>query len=227
MVDTGGYTPKCTLLSINIGSVRTIGNANVSGQTGIYKLPVAGPVQVTADGLANDAIVDTKNHGGPDQAVYVYGGADYAWWSAELGRELAPGTFGENLTITDLESAALAIGDRLHIGGDPGSDRAAHPVLEAGAADGRSRLCEALSRAERPGVYCRVVREGNIRAGEPVTLEPYAGERVTVTEVFRDYYEPARDPAAIRRFLAAPLAIRARTDKEQQLREAERKDRKR
>ena len=87
------------LLSINIGSARTIGNANVSGQTGIYKLPVAGPVQVTADGLADDAIVDTKNHGGPDQAVYVYGGADYAWWVAELARELAPGTFGENLTI--------------------------------------------------------------------------------------------------------------------------------
>ena len=35
------------ILSINIGSARTIGNANVSGQTGIYKLPVAGPVQVT------------------------------------------------------------------------------------------------------------------------------------------------------------------------------------
>ena len=68
------------LLSINIGAARTIGNANVSGQTGIYKLPVAGPVQVTADGLADDAIVDTRNHGGPDQAVYVYGGADYAWW---------------------------------------------------------------------------------------------------------------------------------------------------
>ena len=105
------------ILSINIGSARTIGNANVSGQTGIYKLPVAGPVQVTADGLADDAIVDTRNHGGPDQAVYVYGGADYAWWAAELGRELAPGTFGENLTISDLESAPLAIGDRLHIGG--------------------------------------------------------------------------------------------------------------
>ena len=78
--------------------------------------------------------------------------------------------------------------------------------------------------AERPGVYCRVVREGTIRAGDPVTLEPYAGERVTVAEIFRDYYEPARDPAAIRRFLAAPLAVRARTDKERQLREAQRED---
>ena len=213
------------ILSINIGSVRTIGNANVSGQTGIYKLPVAGPVQVTADGLADDAIVDTRNHGGPDQAVYVYGGADYAWWAAELGRELAPGTFGENLTISDLESAPLAIGDRLHIGGVILEVTAPRiPCWKLAQRMGDPGFVKRFRAAERPGVYCRVVREGTIRAGDPVTLEPYAGERVTVAEIFRDYYEPARDPAAIRRFLAAPLAVRARTDKERQLREAQRED---
>ena len=213
------------ILSINIGSARTIGNANVSGQTGIYKLPVAGPVQVTADGLADDAIVDTKNHGGPDQAVYVYGGADYAWWSVELGRELAPGTFGENLTISDLESAPLAIGDRLHVGG---------VILEVTAP--RIPCWKLAQRMGDPGFVKRFAPpsgrvstaawcgKGTIRAGDPVTLEPYAGERVTVAEIFRDYYEPARDPAAIRRFLAAPLAVRARTDKERQLREAQRED---
>ena len=219
------------LLSINIGVVRTIGNANVSGQTGIYKLPVAGPVQVTADGLGDDTIVDTKNHGGPDQAVYVYGGADYAWWATELARELAPGTFGENLTISDLESAGLAIGDRLHI-----DDRlhGSGVILEVTAPRipcwklaqrmGDPGFVKRFRAAERPGAYCRVMRAGELRAGEPVRLEPYAGERVTVAEIFRDYYEPARDPAAIRRFLAAPLAVRARTDKERQLREAQRED---
>ena len=220
------------LLSINIGSVRTIGNANVSGQTGIYKLPVAGPVQVIADGLADDTIVDTKNHGGPDQAVYVYGGADYAWWAAKLEQDLVPGTFGENLTISDLESAPLAVGDRLHIGD---RQHVGGVILEVTAPRipcwklaqrmGDPGFVKRFRAAERPGAYCRVVREGELQAGDPVTVEPYAGERVTVVEVFRDYYEPARDPAAIRRFLAAPLAERARTDKEQHLREAERKDR--
>ena len=219
------------ILSINIGSVRTIGNANVSGQTGIYKFSVAGPVQVTADGLADDAIADTKNHGGPDQAVYIYGGADYTWWAAEAGRALVFGTFGENLTISDLESATLAIGDRLHIG-----DRllGSGVILEVTAPRipcwklaqrmGDPGFVKRFRGAERPGVYCRVVREGRFQAGDPVTLEPVAGERVTVPEIFRDYYEPARDPAAIRRFLAAPLAVRARTDKERQLREAQRED---
>jgi len=66
------------LLSINIGAARAVDETRSHDITGISKQPVAGPVQVTADGLAGDVIVDTKNHGGPDQAVYVYGGADYA-----------------------------------------------------------------------------------------------------------------------------------------------------
>jgi len=213
------------ILSINSGSVRTIGNANVSGQTGIYKLPVAGPVQITTAGLADDTIVDTRNHGGRDQAVYVYGGADYAWWAAELGRELAPGTFGENLTISGLESAPIAIGDRLNIGGVILEVTAPRiPCWKLAQRMGDPGFVKRFRAAERPGLYCRVVREGELRAGDPVAVEPYAGERVTVAEIFRDYYEPARDPAAIRRFLAAPLAVRARTDKERQLREAQRED---
>ena len=83
------------------------------GGTAIDKQPQAGPVAVTVDGLAGDGVGNKRHHGGPDQAVYAYGTPDYAWWEAELGRPLAPGTFGENLTIEGLESAELAIGDRL------------------------------------------------------------------------------------------------------------------
>ena len=60
-------------------------------------------------------ICDKKSHGGPDQAIYVYGGADYEWWSQELGKEISPGTFGENLTISELQSAHFNVGDYLHI----------------------------------------------------------------------------------------------------------------
>lgn len=209
------------LLSINIGAPRPVDPSHPHDLTGSYKEPAAGPVQVTRAGLPGDAIIDTQHHGGPDQAVYLYGSADYAWWAGELGRELAPGTFGENLTVAGLESAGLAIGDRLHIGA---------VVLEVTA----PRIpCDTFARrmgdpgfvacfraAGRPGCHCRVIREGTIRAGDSVTLEPYAGERVTIAEVFRDHYEPDLDPAAIRRFLAVPLAARIRDAKARQLRGA-------
>ncbi len=195
-------------------------NAKASGRTGIYKLPVDGPVRITAAGLPDDTICDIENHGGPDQAVYVYGAPDYAWWSDELGQELAPGTFGENLTISGLESAGLAIGDRLHIGGAILEVTAPRiPCVTLAQRMGDPGFVKRFRFAERPGVYCRVMRAGEIRAGEPVTLEPYAGEPVKVIAVFRDFYEPDRTPAAIRRFLAAPIAIRDRVEKERQLRE--------
>src|SRR3954464_519120 len=91
IIGNGGATMQ--LISINIGRTQAIQGAKASGTTGIYKLPVD-TAQITAEGLTGDAICDRENHGGVDQAVYVYGTPDYAWWSAELGRALAPGTFG-------------------------------------------------------------------------------------------------------------------------------------
>jgi MOSC domain-containing protein YiiM len=208
------------LLSINIGAARAIDETRPDDLTGIYKLPVAGPTRVTAAGLPGDAICKLKAHGGPDQAVYVYGGADYAWWAAELGRELAPGTFGENLTISELESAPLAIGDRLHVGGVTLEVTAPRfPCSTFARRMGDLGFAARFRATARPGAYCRVVREGIIRAGEPVTLEPHTGDRLTLAEVFRDHYAPDLALAAIRRFLAAPVAIRVREKKERQLRE--------
>jgi MOSC domain-containing protein YiiM len=89
--------------SVNLGDPQIVRLAGHSSKTGIYKQPVSGPVRIGALGLEGDFIASKKHHGGPDQAVYIYGAADYDWWSHELGREIGPGTFGENLTISELE----------------------------------------------------------------------------------------------------------------------------
>jgi MOSC domain-containing protein YiiM len=77
------------LLSVNVGRASPIEGAGKSGRTGIFKRPVQRPVEILSGGLAGDATSDTKNHGGPDQAVYVFGAPDYAWWAEDLGRGLA------------------------------------------------------------------------------------------------------------------------------------------
>src|ERR1041384_1940060 len=104
------------LVSVNVGLEQAIDGGKPSGKTGIFKTPRTGPVMVGEFGLQDDTIVDTENHGGPDQAVYVFTVEDYGWWSAHIGRRLEPGTFGENLTIAGLTSATLNIGDRLRVG---------------------------------------------------------------------------------------------------------------
>jgi MOSC domain-containing protein YiiM len=207
------------LVSVNIGIERSIPNAKASGKTGIYKLPVEAPAHITAYGLTGDAICDVENHGGVDQAVYIYGVTDYMWWSTALGQHLSPGTFGENLTIDKLASAAFLIGDRLHVGTVTLEVTAPRiPCVTLAARMGDPSFVKRFRSAERPGLYCRVIQEGWVQVGDDVTLERYSGEAVTVIEVFRDYYEPHLTAAALRRYLAAPIASRARLEKEEQLR---------
>ncbi|HLK61607.1 MAG TPA: MOSC domain-containing protein [Chthonomonadaceae bacterium] len=206
------------LISVNRGQERAMDNGKPSGKTGIYKLPLEGPVPITTNGLKGDVISDKRNHGGPDQALYVYGMPDYAWWSAELQSDLSPGTFGENLTITELESASLRIGDRLVIGSvtlEVTSPRIPCITLARRMED--DAFVKRFTKAERPGVYCRVLQAGSVQVGDTVFLERCSSETVTVIELMRDFYKPKLTEAAIRRFLAAPIAIRARQHKEKQL----------
>ncbi|MDQ4128490.1 MAG: MOSC domain-containing protein [Actinomycetota bacterium] len=207
------------LLSVNVGLERPIENAGKTGKTGIFKNPVAGAVRVTRHGVAGDTISDTENHGGVDQAVYVFGGPDYAWWTEELGRELPPGTFGENLTVSGLESGGACIGDRLRVGAAVLEVTAPRiPCATLAARMGDPLFVKRFRRAERPGLYCRVLSEGRVRAGDPVELEPYEGEKVFALEIFRDFFDPYLDEATLRRHLAVPIAIRARVDDERKLR---------
>jgi MOSC domain-containing protein YiiM len=207
------------LTSVNVGHKQALRIGGRETNTGIFKQPVEGAVQVTSLGLAGDAIVSRKHHGGPDQAVYVYTAQDYAWWSERLGRELGPGTFGENLTVSGVESATLRIGDRLHFGEEVVLE-VTSPRIPCMTLESRMEMrgfAKQFRDAERPGFYCRVIREGEVQAGDAARLEPFEGETVSLIEVYRDFYEPKLEEPAIRRILSAPIAVRARKHKEKQL----------
>lgn len=206
------------LFSVNTGLERPIQYATRTDITGIYKEPANGPVQLTPLGLVGDAVVDKESHGGPDQAVYIYTTPDYAWWSNELGTELAPGTFGDNFTISDLESAKLSIGDVLRVGQVILQVTAPRiPCSTLSTRMGDNGFVKRFRHAGRPGLYCRVLQPGSVQAGDPVTLEPFHGKTVTIREMFEEYYGSHDNEAELRRYLDAPIAIRARQDKEEQL----------
>lgn len=206
------------LISINIGKERTQQRKDYIETTGIYKMPVNEPVEIKTLGIEGDAICDTKNHGGPDQAIYVYGGADYVWWSNEIGRELTPGTFGDNLTISDLESALFNVGDYLHIGDI--TLQVTSPRIPCGTFAtrmGDPQWVKKFRKAERPGLYCRVTKEGVVKAGDPVTVEKYTGETISILQMYRDHYEKSITEELIQRHLNAPIDIRTRRDMEEAL----------
>ncbi|WP_313885567.1 MOSC domain-containing protein [Fodinicola feengrottensis] len=167
------------LLSLNVGQKRPV--AAKSGFSGIDKRPVAGPVMLRSpgpkhgglgSGLVGDEIIDVANHGGDDQAVYAYAREDLDVWSTELGRPLLPGFFGENLTTTGIDVNGALVGERWRIG-DEVELQVTLPRIPCRTfavwMDQRGWIKTWVSRAT-PGAYLRIVRPGELRSGDPVTV---------------------------------------------------------
>jgi len=203
--------------SVNVGNAETIMHGQKAMTTGICKRPVTGPVAVTELGLHGDHILDGQHHGGADQAVYAYSAEDYEWWAETTGREYPAGLFGENLTIRGLPTD-MYIGDRLLIGDlvlEATSARIPCSTLAARMADREFGV--AFRRAERPGIYFRVLNPGRVTSGDSVTMVEGSVGTVTVLELFRFAYATSHDAEQLRRFLDAPIAERVRVKIEDKL----------
>jgi len=158
------------------------------GVTAIDKRPVEGPVRVHKLGLHGDVQADRANHGGEDQALYAYSQDDADYWSGELGRELAPGFFGENLRVTGTETTGAVIGERWRIGLDVELEVTSPrvPCATFQRAIGEPQWVKRFTQAGRVGTYLRVIRAGTISAGDHIhrTFVPKHG--VTVGQWFSE-----------------------------------------
>ncbi|MFE6050921.1 MOSC domain-containing protein [Kitasatospora sp. NPDC056446] len=197
------------LLSVNIGRPRSNPWKGL-GLTGIDKRPVTGPVAVVAPGrkgtgevgLAGDRVYDVKHHGGPDQAVYAYAREDLDRWEAGLGRPLANGVFGENLTTSGLDVNGALVGERWRVGPDVVLEVSC-PRIPCGTFQGwleREGWIKEFTRAAVPGAYLRVVEPGDIRADDPVEIVYRPDHDVTVALAFRAF---TLEPDLLPRLLAA------------------------
>ncbi|HEY3671843.1 MAG TPA: MOSC domain-containing protein [Acidimicrobiia bacterium] len=167
------------VVSVNVGAVRTVEWHGRAVTTGIWKSPLDGRVAVRGVNLAGDDQADRRVHGGPDKAVYAYAVEDYAWWSQELGRdvgqELGPGTFGENLTVEGVDLGALVIGTRWLVGTtELEVAQPRQPCFKLGIRMGDAEFVDRFDEAARFGAYLRIVREGDVGAGDEITIVPPA-----------------------------------------------------
>ena len=195
------------LQSVNLASPRQITIGKETVDTGIFKEPTTAPVAVGKLGLANDHIADLHNHGGEDQAVYLYSREEYAWWEAQLGRDLPDGQFGENFTISDYGGGEPRIGDRYQI-----NDLVLEasfvriPCSKFGAKMGDMGFPKRFSAALKPGVYCRVITPGTVKAGDAISFTPAPDGAPTAAEIFGVYLGIDRSREMVERCLASPMA---------------------
>ncbi|HWT59096.1 MAG TPA: MOSC domain-containing protein [Rhizobium sp.] len=196
------------ILALCIGNPQRL--AGKSYKTGIFKHAVNGAVMIDAEGLVGDAICNRKHHGGVDQAVYIEGSLTLDWWSSELGRPYEPGTFGENMVISDLDNRAVSVGDRF-ISGDLVLEVSACriPCATFAARMNDPQFVKRYTIAARPGIYCRVVTGGVAEAGTPVEYQRFPGERLTMPELMETVGRPLSE-ADRARYLAAPIHYKLR-----------------
>ena len=158
-----------TVESLNVGEPRPVQVGDHTVWTAIWKSPVEGRVPVRGVNLRGDDQADRSVHGGPDKAVYAYAAEETEWWEAELGEDLGTAPFGENLTVRGLPVSGAVIGERWELGSallEVAQPRL--PCFKLGLRMGDPRFPKRFAAAGRPGAYLRVVREGDIGAGDSI-----------------------------------------------------------
>jgi MOSC domain-containing protein YiiM len=175
------------LRSVNVGRPAQVGvQRGRPVMSAIGKAPVEGRVRVAGVNVEGDDQADRRVHGGPDKAVYAYAAEDTAWWAQELGRELGPGAFGENLTTEGVDVTGAVVGERWRIGDvELEVCQPRQPCAKLGMKFGELRMVRRFAQAERPGAYLRIVREGEIGAGDAIEVVDRPGHGITVALVSR------------------------------------------
>jgi MOSC domain-containing protein YiiM len=207
-VETWKGRIQTKVISVNVGLPIDIlvGDKHVS--TGIFKRPVSGTVLVRRLNLDGDRQADLKVHGGPDKAVYAYPSEHYPFWQRELGQDLAWGAFGENLTVEGLSEDTLCIGDTVEIGTSIFQvSQPRLPCYKLAAKFQRDDMIRRFLDSRRVGFYLRVLQEGALASGDPITLAAQDPRRLTIREITDLYVtkNPAR--SLIERALSVePLA---------------------
>jgi MOSC domain-containing protein YiiM len=188
--------------SVNVGTPREVSWRGRMVRTAIWKAPVAGRVRVRGVNVDGDDQADREVHGGVDKALYAYAAEDLDWWSGQLGRELGPGSFGENLTVRGLDVSGTLVGERWRAGStllEVSQPRT--PCFKLGIRMGSQRFPRRFAAAGRPGAYLRILEEGELAAGDPVEVVHRPGHGLTVAEVARIYHA---DHAGAARLLEVP-----------------------
>jgi MOSC domain-containing protein YiiM len=130
-------------------------------------------------GLEGDAHRERTVHGGPQRAVCLFSIEAIERLQSE-GHPVEPGSVGENMTTSGIEWSLLPVGTRARIGDELEIELASATTpcstQKQNFVGGRfSRISIDLHPADSR-MYARVLREGEVRAGDPITLLPPASD---------------------------------------------------
>ena len=173
--------------------------------------------------LDGDAQADTRPtpagdqvHGGPDQAVYAFPVEHFAALDAiaPAAAPVGPGFMGENLSVRGAVEDDVCVGDvwawgdaRLEVTSPRG------PCYKLGIRLGRQAMRTAVREQGLVGWYLRVLREGTVPVGGPITVVGPDPARLSVAAVHRALQDRSRayDDLAAHRALSPKVRLALRS----------------
>jgi MOSC domain-containing protein YiiM len=176
------------ILAVSVGGPRAFDYHGRPARSAIWKSPVSGRVAARGVNLAGDDQADRQAHGGPDKAVYAYAVEDARWWEAKEGRPFAAAEFGENLTTEGIDVNGALVGERWSVGSavfEISEPRV--PCWRLGVRMNDPTFIRRFTEALRPGAYMRIVKEGDVAAGDTIEVVEKPEHDLSVRDVFRIY----------------------------------------
>jgi MOSC domain-containing protein YiiM len=177
------------VLSVNVGLPRKILFNGQIITTAIFKDPVKGPISLRKINLDGDKQADLTVHGGLDKAVYSYPSEHYDYWRKQFpNTDLVWGMFGENFTTEGLFEDAVNVGDQFQIGSAKlVATQPRMPCYKLGVRFGRMDVIRRFMASGRPGIYFKVLTEGEVQRDDKIKIIRRDKNNVTVKDIVSLY----------------------------------------
>jgi MOSC domain-containing protein YiiM len=192
-----------SLISVQVGVPRIVHLDGQDISTGIFKSPVQKRVRLHGLNLEGDQQADLTVHGGRDKTVYAYPSEHYPFWKKELpGVDLPFGSFGENFTTDGILEADVCLGDRFAIGtAEVVVTQPRNPCFKLNLKFDRDDMVKRFLASRRSGFYFRVLREGEVGAGDEIRVVQRDENRVSIADALKIYLHESDSRELIQRAL--------------------------
>lgn len=195
-----------SIISINIlGKPEVISSEYQSVKTAFRKIPIETEgIQLGMTSFVGDMVQDKKHHGGNDKAICCYNSDHFKKWKDELGFELAPAAFGENLTLegdSALENN-LFIGDRYQLGEaivEVSEPRG--PCYVIGIRYNYKQFPVHLQQTGLTGYYMRTIRTGLVKKTDKLVHISSHPEKISVMDVNHVRYHDSKNKEWVERLV--------------------------
>ncbi len=195
------------VISVNVGQPREVVWKGQTVMTGIFKEAVEGRIAVRRLNVEGDRQADLTVHGGLEKAIYAYPAEHYPFWREQFPEmDLPRGMFGENLTITGLLEDTVHIGDHFQVGSAKLMVKQPRlPCYKLGIKFGRDDILKRFLRSGMTGFYFAVLEEGEVAAGDSISLLHRDEHQIKVADIVRLYRQDKYNLDLMRRVVAVEV----------------------